>query len=101
MVNVRDPSDGCLEVKDLREDEMNDERPTWADGIDAANEWANMEIERAHEIGFFELPNEPPSDVRHGLFNILKSIIDGERGPYTDEYYWEMTADAMRYLNLT
>jgi hypothetical protein len=53
------------------------------------------------EIGFFELPDEPPGDVRHGMFNILKSIIDGEWGPYSDEHYWEMTADAMRYLNLT
>lgn len=50
------------------------------------------------EIGFFELPSEPPTDVRQGLFNILKSIIDGEWGPYTDEYYWEMVADAMGYL---
>jgi hypothetical protein len=53
------------------------------------------------EIGFFELPDEPPADVRHGMFNILKSIIDGEWGPFSDEYYWEITADAMRYLNLT
>jgi hypothetical protein len=26
--------------------------------------------------------------MEHGLFDILKDIIDGEWGPYDDEHYW-------------
>lgn len=41
------------------------------------------------------------TDVRRGLVNILKSIIDNEWGPYDDAYYNEMADQAMGYLGLT
>lgn len=41
------------------------------------------------------------SDVRQGLFDIFKEIIDGEWGPYEDDYYWKRVDDALARLQLS
>lgn len=40
------------------------------------------------------------SDVRQGLFDLLKGIIDDEWGPYDDDYYWAMVDEELPKLGL-
>jgi hypothetical protein len=40
------------------------------------------------------------SDIRQGLFNLLKGIIDDEWGPYGDDHYWDMVDAELPRLGL-
>jgi hypothetical protein len=41
------------------------------------------------------------SDLRQGLFDILKEIVDGEWGPYDDDdHYWPLVDAAITRLGL-
>lgn len=40
------------------------------------------------------------ADIRQGLFDLLKGIIDDEWGPYDDEYYWAMVDAELPKLGL-